>query len=85
MYSKDSKHYRIIKRKLVIFVGSSNVANRVLDNVEFKDLLRALDPGYPSTGTGESSQGNGRSVKCLSSLRLRYRPSAKCQHGQLVL
>lgn len=43
VYTKDSERYRAITRKLAIFVGSSNVANRVVDNLEFKDLLQTLD------------------------------------------
>ena len=29
---------------LAIFVGSSNVANSIVENVEFRDLLSTLDP-----------------------------------------
>ena len=30
--------------KLAIFVGSSNVANSIVENIEFRDLLSTLDP-----------------------------------------
>ena len=43
VYTKDSEQYRAITRKLAIFVGSSNVANRLVDNLEFKDLVQTLD------------------------------------------
>ena len=52
VYSKDSKRYKLITRKLAIFVGSSTVANRLVENLEFKDLVRALDPRYPVPGRG---------------------------------
>jgi len=37
----------VITRKLAIFVGSSNVANRMADCVEFRELLATLDPRCP--------------------------------------
>ena len=46
-YSKESERYKLITGKLAIFVGSSNVANHLVENLEFKDLVRALDPRYP--------------------------------------
>ena len=42
-YSKDSPRYKLITRKLAIFVGSSSVANRIVENLEFRDLLSAMD------------------------------------------
>ena len=36
VYSKDSERYKLITRKLTIFVGSSTVANRLVENLEFK-------------------------------------------------
>jgi len=50
MYGKDNKQYKAITRKLAIFVGSSNVANSLVENLEFKDLLHTLDPRYPVPG-----------------------------------
>ena len=49
-YSKDSARYRDITRKLAIFVGSCNVANRIVENLEFKDLLSTLDTRYQMPG-----------------------------------
>ena len=40
----------MIMQKLAIFVGSSNIANRLVENLEFKDLLRVLDPQYRVPG-----------------------------------
>lgn len=50
VYSKESQQYKWITRKLAIFVGSSNVANLIVENLEFKDLVHALDPRYPVPG-----------------------------------
>ena len=47
VYGKDSERYKAITQKLAIFVGSSNVANRLVGNLECKDLLGSLDPQYP--------------------------------------
>ena len=49
-YSKDSPRYKLITRKLAIFVGSSSVANRIVENLEFQDLLSAMDNRYPVPG-----------------------------------
>lgn len=45
-YTKDSQQYKAITRKLAIFIGSSNVANRIVENLEFVDLLKTMDPRY---------------------------------------
>ena len=47
MYTKDGHQYKAITRKLAIFVGSSNVANRIVENFEFVNLLQTMDPRYP--------------------------------------
>ena len=49
-YSKDSPRYKLITQKLAIFVGSSSVANRIVENLEFRDLLSAMDERYPVPG-----------------------------------
>ena len=49
-YTKNSHQYKAITRKLAIFVGSSNVANRIVENLEFVDLLKTMDPRYPVPG-----------------------------------
>ena len=41
---RASDIYKWITRKLAIFVGSSNMANLIVENLEFKDLVHALDP-----------------------------------------
>ena len=46
MYGKDNKQYKAITQKLAIFVGSSNIANSLVEKLEFKDLLHTLDPQY---------------------------------------
>ena len=46
LYSKDSDRYRKISKKLAIFIGSTNVSNSVVENLEFKDLLHTLDSRY---------------------------------------
>ena len=43
----NSHKYKAVTWKLAIFVGSSNVANTIVENYEFVDLLEALDPRYP--------------------------------------
>ena len=50
VYEKDSMKYKAITRKLPIFVGSSNVANSIVENLEFKDLLYTMDARYPVPG-----------------------------------
>ena len=49
-YKKESERYRIITRKLAIFVGSNNVANSIVESPEFTDLLRTLDAKYKVPG-----------------------------------
>ena len=50
LYSKHSPRYKLITRKLAIFVGSSSVANRIVENLEFHDLLSAMDKRYSVPG-----------------------------------
>ena len=40
----------MITKKLAVFVGASNVANSLVECLEFKDLLATLDPRYPIPG-----------------------------------
>ena len=49
-YRKDSDRYQLISKKLAIFIGSSNVSNSIVDNLEFRDLLFALDGRYTMPG-----------------------------------
>ena len=46
-YEKDSTRYKSITRKLATFVAAGNVANRIVECEEFRDLLSQLDPQYP--------------------------------------
>ena len=50
VYSEESQRYKWVTRKLAIFIGSSNLTNRIVENLEFKDLVHALDPRYPVPG-----------------------------------
>ena len=49
-YSKDSHRHCLISKKLAIFIGSSNVPNSVVQNLEFKDLLYTVDSRYTIPG-----------------------------------
>lgn len=49
-YKKESERYLTITRKLAVFVGSNNVANRVVETAEFRDLLHVLDSRYKVPG-----------------------------------
>ena len=44
----------MITRKLAIFIGTSNVPNSLIENLEFRDLLQTANPRY----------NQGRSVIC---------------------
>lgn len=46
VYSKDNPQFKLITRKLAIFIGTSNVANSIVENMEFCDLLHAADSRY---------------------------------------
>ena len=40
---KESDRYQAITKKLAVFVGSSNVSNRIVESAEFQDLVNTLD------------------------------------------
>ena len=46
-YDKHSPRFKKITRKLATFVAGGNVANRIVERVEFHELLSELDPRYP--------------------------------------
>ena len=46
LYNKESKHNRAI----TVFVGSWNVANRIVESLEFRDLLHCFDQHYQVPG-----------------------------------
>ena len=48
--AKTVRDTKQIRENLAIFGGSSNIANRLVENLEFKDLLSSLDPRYPVPG-----------------------------------
>ena len=51
VYSKDSE-----RKKLAIFIGSSNVSNNVVENLEFRDFVNMLDRRYEMPGRGTISK-----------------------------
>ena len=48
VYNKESDCYRVICKKLAIFIGNTNVLNsiHVVENLEFKDLLHTTDSHF---------------------------------------
>ena len=46
-YGKNSPKAKSITRKLATFVAPSNIANRIVECSEFRELLLELDPRYP--------------------------------------
>jgi len=50
VYDKGTSRYRQITRKLAIFVGCTNIPNRIVESPEFRELLQAADPWYPVPG-----------------------------------
>ena len=47
-YSKESENYRKITRKLAVFIGTSNVANSIVESPEFHEFVSELDQQYPA-------------------------------------
>ena len=43
-YEKDSNRYKQVTRQLAMFIGVTNVANSIVENPEFRELLQELDP-----------------------------------------
>ena len=46
-YDRNSERYKNITKRLAVFVGSSNTPNSIVENVEFQQLIKSLDPRYP--------------------------------------
>lgn len=44
VYEKDSNRYKQVTRRLAMFVGATNIANSIVENPEFRELLHELDP-----------------------------------------
>ena len=44
VYEKDSNRYKQVTRWLAMFVGATNVANSIVENPEFRELLQELYP-----------------------------------------
>ena len=49
-YDRGSDRYKIITKKLAVFVGATNMPNSIVENPEFRALLKACDPRYPLPG-----------------------------------
>lgn len=49
-YEKGSERYQFITRRLAFFVGSTNVANRIVEDAAFQSLLETLDAKYSIPG-----------------------------------
>ena len=49
-YDKSSSRYLQITKALAIFIGSTNVANSIVENDEFRSLVKVLDSRYPMPG-----------------------------------
>lgn len=45
-YDSSSAHYHSISRKLSILIGTSNLPNSLVTNVEFQDFVNELNPRY---------------------------------------
>ena len=45
-YHRANDRYKSITWKLAIFIGTSNVPNSLVENLEFCDLLNTADPRY---------------------------------------
>ena len=45
-YDRESERYKLLTRKLALYVGGTNVPNSIVENVIFKSLLEAFDPRY---------------------------------------
>ena len=45
-YDSSSTRYHSISRKLSILIGTSNLPNSLVTNVEFQDLVNELTPRY---------------------------------------
>ena len=46
-YDRNSERYKNITKRLAVFVGSSSMPNSIVENVEFQQLIKSLDPRYP--------------------------------------
>ena len=49
-YNKESDRYKVITKKLAIFIGSTNVAIGLVENPELRSLIETLDPRYQVPG-----------------------------------
>ena len=56
LYNKGSDQYNYITRKLVIFVGCTNVPNQIVKSPKFRDLLTTLDKRYVLPGRASISK-----------------------------
>jgi len=49
-YRKDSEKYRKITRKVAVIVGTSNVANSIVESPEFQEFVSELNQQHPVPG-----------------------------------
>lgn len=49
-YGKESDRYKLITKKLAIFIGSTNTAYNMVENLEFKDFVHTMDRRYTVPG-----------------------------------
>ena len=49
-YNQESECYKRITHKLAVFVAAGNVTNRVVEDEQFRALLKELDERYPVPG-----------------------------------
>ena len=75
-YRKESDRYQAITKKLAVFVGSSNVANSIVQSPEFKDLLNTLDGRYKMPGRSAISNEVGKVL-----IEIKARASAFLQEA----
>jgi len=61
-YNKESDRYKLITKKLAIFIGSTNVAIGLVENPKLRSLIETLDPRYQVPGRAliEAGRANGR-------------------------
>ena len=60
LYFKESDRFKKITKKLAVFVGGSNVANRIVESAEFRDLLNTLDGWYKVPGRAAITKEVGK-------------------------
>lgn len=49
-YDKNSQRYLNLTKHLAIFIGSTSIPNSIVENLEFRSFVKALDCRYPAPG-----------------------------------